>query len=90
MKTVHPTAFVFRQEKGVPGTYGDARERELYHLTIECGGLGEDKFLDSAALVERTQAFRNGLLKIVSDHHKVISLFRVRKVESFVTVSFDL
>ena len=73
MKTVLPTAFVFRQEKGIPGTYGNLREREQYHLTIECGGLKEEKYLDSAALVERTQAFRNGLLKIVFNHHKVTS-----------------
>ena len=72
MKTVFPTAFVFRQEKGIPGVYLDAKDKQLYQLTIECGGLGDRKSLDSAALVERTQTFKNGLLKIVIHHHKVI------------------
>eukprot|EP00731_Ephydatia_muelleri_P012345 Em0006g1239a len=81
MKTVYPTAFVFRQEKGLPGTYADVREKQLYQLTVECGGLGDRKCLDSATLVERTQTFRNGLLKIVIDHHKLFLKARSPPIE---------
>lgn len=35
MKTVYPTAFVFRQEKNIPGNY-DNQQRSKYHLTVEC------------------------------------------------------
>ena len=83
MKTVFPSAFVFRQEKGIPGTYADIREKEQYHLTIECGGVGEGKWLDSAALVERMQTFRNGLLLIITNHHKVKSFCSLRAVRLF-------
>ena len=34
MKTVHPSAFIFRQEKNIPGNY-DRKKYEQFQLTIE-------------------------------------------------------
>ena len=35
MKMVHPDAFIFRQEKRIPGVY-DRKKYESYQLSIEC------------------------------------------------------
>ena len=35
LKTVHPDAFIFRQENNIPGMYG-RKKYESYQLTIEC------------------------------------------------------
>ena len=37
MKTVYPNAFIFRQEKNIPGIY-DRKTYESYQLTVECNG----------------------------------------------------
>ena len=45
MGTVYPKAFIFRQEKNIPGIY-DRKTFESYQLTVECNvqedGRGED------------------------------------------------
>ena len=48
MKTAYPTAFNFRQEKNIPGHY-DNKQRNKYHLTVECrlGDEGENNGTDS-------------------------------------------
>ena len=35
METVYPRAFIFRQEKNIPGIY-DQKTFESYQLTVEC------------------------------------------------------
>lgn len=35
METVYPKAFIFRQEKNIPGVY-DRKTYESYQLTVEC------------------------------------------------------
>lgn len=74
MKTVHPNAFVFRQEKNIPGIY-DRRRYEQYQLTIECvpedGAVGSRGCLGPTALVQRRKVFHHNLTKIVRKHHQV-------------------
>ena len=73
MKTVYPLAFVFRQEKNIPGQL----EGERYHLTVECAfSRGADpssmkpKHLYPTILVQRRRVFRRNLNSIVKRHHK--------------------
>ena len=83
MKSVYPNAFVFRQEKNIPGVY-DRKKYESYQLTVECnvredgrgeggegGGGSSGGFLDSSALLRRRKYFNKNLIEIVKKHHKV-------------------
>ena len=75
MKTVFPSAYVFRQEKNIPGNY-DHSEYAKYQLTIECnttseGAVDEDKIqLGPTALIKRRKVFQTNLAAIIKKHHK--------------------
>ena len=85
METVYPRAYIFRQEKNIPGIY-DKKTYESYQLTIECNaredgreeGEGEEgekektnAVLDSSALLRRKKVFNMNLREIARRHHKV-------------------
>ena len=83
MKTVYPEAFIFRQEKNIPGTY-DLKQYQQYQLTVEAsshvGQAGQDvagassasfKGLLPQVLVGRRRHFHKNLLQVVVEHHKV-------------------
>lgn len=82
MKTVYPAAFVFRQEKHIPGTY-NRKQYEQYQLTVECntsedgsGGSGEaggaKGYITTTGLVQRRKVFHSNLTQIVKGHHQVV------------------
>lgn len=62
METVYPKAFIFRQEKNIPGIY-DQRTYESYQLTVECNvqedGRGEETTAKEEAVKEEK---RNAVL----------------------------
>ena len=85
METVYPRAYIFRQEKNIPGIY-DKKTYESYQLTVECNaredgreeGEGEEgekektnAVLDSSALLRRKKVFNMNLREITRRHHKV-------------------
>ena len=86
METVYPRAYIFRQEKNIPGVY-DKRTYESYQLTVECNARedgreekeGEEEgekektnaVLDSSALLRRKNVFNMNLRDITRRHHKV-------------------
>ena len=89
MDTVYPKAFVFRQEKNIPGIY-DHKRYESYQLTVECNvredgreeeGRGEQEkvnlVLDSSALLRRRKVFNKNLCEITRRHHKVRGLYMI-------------
>ena len=81
MKTVYPSAFVFRQEKNIPGNY-DRKKYEKFQLTVESNvgdgvsegeGDGEKrcKHLSASSLIKRRKQFHQNIIQIVRNHHKV-------------------
>lgn len=78
IKTVFPDAFIFRQEKNIPGIYGREKYAE-YQLTVE--GTDKDELssaragttLEITTLMRRREDFRKNLINIVMQHHKVWS-----------------
>ena len=82
MKTVYPEAFIFRQERNIPGTY-DLKQYQQYQLTVEAsshvgqaeqqnvGGASTFKGLLPQVLVGRRRHFHKNMLQIVVEHHKV-------------------
>ncbi len=65
MKTVYPTAFTFRQEKSIPGSYNASHQ-----LTVECVTENGSRALQPTDLVKRRKVFHNGLILIVREHHR--------------------
>ena len=81
MKTVYPSAFIFRQEKNIPGNY-DRKKYEKFQLTVESNiddGVSEEenheekrcKHLSASSLIKRRKQFHQKLIQIVRNHHKV-------------------
>ena len=80
METVYPKAFIFRQEKNIPGVY-DRKMYESYQLTVECNAREDGReegekervnaVLDSSALLRRKKVFNKNLCEITRKHHKV-------------------
>ena len=81
MKTVYPSAFIFRQEKNIPGNY-DRKKYEKFQLTVETNvdeGVSEKKGdeekgckrLGGSFLIKRRKQFHQNLIQIVWNHHKV-------------------
>lgn len=81
MKTVYPSAFVFRQEKNIPGNY-DRKKYEKFQLTVESNvgdGVSEGesdgeqrcKHLSASSLIKRRKQFHQNMIQIVRNHHKV-------------------
>ena len=69
IKTVHPTAFKFRQEKSIPGCYDTG-----YQLTLECVTDVSSEALKPADLIKRRKVFHDGLVSVVREHHKTFLL----------------
>lgn len=82
MKTVYPSAFIFRQEKNIPGNY-DRKKYEQFQLTVESntdedgsgesvsgGGSKGGGFLGASSLIRRRKIFNRNLVQIVRRHHK--------------------
>lgn len=74
MKTVYPTAFVFRQQHGFHG-----QKKSEFQLTVDFNldesAPGDQKkkdsrFLESSVLIARQKHFKNELLKITMSHHR--------------------
>ena len=74
MKTVYPTAFIFRQEKNIPGVY-DRKQFESYQLTVECN-VREDGSGGSEATAEEEAKERKNRSNAVLDSS---ALLRRRK-----------
>ena len=74
MKTVYPTAFIFRQEKNIPGVY-DRKQFESYQLTVECN-VREDGSGGSDATAEEEAKERKNRSNAVLDSS---ALLRRRK-----------
>ena len=74
MKTVYPTAFIFRQEKNIPGVY-DRKQFESYQLTMECN-VREDGSGGSEATAEEEAKERKNRSNAVLDSS---ALLRRRK-----------
>ena len=81
MKTVYPSAFIFRQEKNIPGNY-DRKKYEKFQLTVETNvdeGVSKEKGdeekgckrLGGSFLIKRRKQFHQNLIQIVQNHHKV-------------------
>ena len=86
MITVYPTALLLAQQTHIPGAYGRDIYNS-YQLTIECNvkeladdGCGtspvvrsstQPACLVSSVLLRRRQKFKNNLVSIVKQHHKV-------------------
>ena len=67
MKTVYPTAYIFRQQSNT--------KKSDYQLTIDFNLYGAEKpkdykFIESSALIARQKQFRNALHKITIGHHR--------------------
>ena len=86
IKFVYPEAFIFRQQKNIPGTI-DKSEFSQYQLIVECtanegenGGMVKKvpvgKRLEPTAFVKRKNKFNENLLNIVINHHKVSLISR--------------
>lgn len=86
MKTVYPSAFIFRQEKNIPGNY-DRKKYEKFQLTVETNvdeGVSEEKGdeekgdeekgckrLGGSFLIKRRKQFHQNLIQVVRSHHRV-------------------
>ncbi|XP_028812719.1 DNA replication factor Cdt1 [Denticeps clupeoides] len=73
IKTVYPSAYVFRQEKNIP-TFSATMKRSSYQLTIE-PVIEEEKnsaqpVLSASRLLERRKIFHHNLVDVVKIHHK--------------------
>lgn len=66
IKTVYPTAFLFAQERNIPGDYND---RMRYQLTISRNGSQLQTPLSSSDLVHRRKVFSDNLTSIARSHH---------------------
>ena len=71
MKTVSPAAFVFRQEKCIPGNY-DIKRYEQYQLTVECNTSGSEMrtSLGITDLIKRRKNFHQALSAILMRRHQ--------------------
>ncbi|XP_078256950.1 DNA replication factor Cdt1 [Rhinoraja longicauda] len=74
IKTVYPSAYKFRQEKGIP-TWSDAVKKSIYQLTIDPVFEGEENsegqtHLTASRLLLRRQIFSRNLTNLVKQHHK--------------------
>ena len=83
MKTLYPTGFVFRQEKGLYTVTGDGGKTKNFQLTIEADY--KDLQLpktsiknNSSILITRRLKFEQKLLELTKSHHQV-SLFILKK-----------
>lgn len=72
MKTVYPSAFVFRQQSSSCGA-----KKSGHTLTIDfnLSGFQEQKakdfkFIESSILISRQKQFKNELLRITMSHHR--------------------
>ncbi|XP_067905339.1 DNA replication factor Cdt1 [Heterodontus francisci] len=75
IQTVYPSAYKFRQEKGIP-TWNDSLKRSRYQLTLDPvfkGGENSDghKQLTASRLLLRRRIFSRNLINIVKQYHKV-------------------
>lgn len=87
MKTVYPTGFTFRQERGLYTSTGDGKTMN-FQLTIEPDY--KDMQLpkssiknNSAILITRRLKFENKLLEIIKGHHQVYIWCYVISMEDF-------
>ena len=70
-----PEAFIFRQEKNIPGMYSAQKYGE-YQLTVESTGVDgqaqpSGDTCHITTLTRRKKEFRRRLTRIVVQHHKV-------------------
>ncbi|XP_048461925.1 DNA replication factor Cdt1 [Rhincodon typus] len=75
IKTVYPSAYKFRQEKGIP-TWSDCLKRSSYQLTIDPVFEGEENSdghtqLTASHLLSRRRIFSRNLVSIVKQYHKI-------------------
>ncbi|XP_043562678.1 DNA replication factor Cdt1 [Chiloscyllium plagiosum] len=75
IKTVYPSAYKFRQEKGIP-TWSDSLKRSSYQLTIDPEFEGEEnsdghRQLTASRLLSRRHIFSRNLVSIVKRYHKI-------------------
>ncbi|XP_078400635.1 DNA replication factor Cdt1 [Cetorhinus maximus] len=75
IKTVYPSAYKFRQEKGIP-TWSNFLKRSSYQLTVEPVFEGEENSdghtqLTASHLLLRRRIFSRNLVRVVKQHHKI-------------------
>ncbi|XP_072374103.1 DNA replication factor Cdt1 [Scyliorhinus torazame] len=75
IKTVYPSAYKFRQEKGIP-TWSDSVKRSSYQLTVDPVFEGEENSdghtqLTASHLLLRRRIFSRNLVSIVKQYHKI-------------------
>ncbi|XP_067854155.1 DNA replication factor Cdt1 [Heptranchias perlo] len=75
IKTIYPSAYKFRQEKGIP-TWSDSLKRSSYQLTLDPVFEGEENSdgrtqLTASRLLLRRRIFSRNLVNIVKQYHKV-------------------
>ncbi|XP_026863147.2 DNA replication factor Cdt1 isoform X1 [Electrophorus electricus] len=74
IKTVYPSAYIFRQEKNIP-TFSATVKKSAYQLTVEPAvdeeADGVCPVLSATRLLERRRVFHQNLVEIVKGHHKV-------------------
>ncbi|XP_051884053.1 DNA replication factor Cdt1 isoform X2 [Pristis pectinata] len=75
IKTVYPSAYKYRQEKGIP-TWSDSVKKSSYQLTIDPVFEGEENSeghpqLTATRLLLRRRIFSRNLTNMVKQHHKV-------------------
>ncbi|XP_078066815.1 DNA replication factor Cdt1 [Mustelus asterias] len=75
IKTVYPSAYKFRQEKGIP-TWSDSVKQSSYQLTVDPVFEGEEnsdgcRQLTASHLLLRRCIFSRNLVSIVKQYHKI-------------------